>query len=566
MKKTLTINLNKIVFNIDEDAYDLLQAYLSDVNHHLNSEEGKAEIISDIEARIAELFSERLGKSKNVIISEDVNHIVSVMGKPDQFSDDKEKYDEEKPNETGEKANTNSRHFYRDMDNGLLSGICAGLAAYLGWDATLVRIILVVLVLIGLGSIIPIYLVLWVIIPRAETTTQKMAMRGEVVNIETIKNKMNDAKNYLESDKFKESATNTGNKFMQFFQAILKVLITLVGVLFTVIGVVIAGALIFSLVIFLFQPEIFIDIDPNIYRILEGISTEKISLLILSILFIVGCPIFALVYWSIRARTTGRATSNTPFWIALILWFAGIFMFLSVGAETFRAFKTNFQKIDNENYSRSNNPKWFVENRIATHPFYAIEALGVMDIELTYQNEKTIEVSTVKEYLPKIKTEVENGILKIYSSDLLIKPKIKIRVGMDSLTALYLQGATKINFKNVFPVKNIRIEMSGASKGNLNLSAERVKTELSGASKLEIRGFTNLLETEASGASKIDANDLTANQADIRLSGASKAIVRVKENFTGNADGASNIVCKGNPEVRKSVTNGSSNIDFQDID
>lgn len=138
---------------------------------------------------------------------------------------------------------------------------------------------------------------------------------------------------------------------------------------------------------------------------------------------------------------------------------------------------------------------------------------------------------------------------------------------MDSLTALYLQGATKINFKNAFPIKNIRIEMSGASKGNLNFSnAERVKMELSGASKLEIRGFTNLLETEASGASKIDANDLTANQADIRLNGASKAIVRVKESFTGNADGASNIVCKGNPEVRKSVTNGSSNIDFQDID
>ena len=89
MKKTLTINLNNIVFHIDDDAYEMLQTYLNDVERHL-SEDEKKEVMNDIESRVAELFNERLQKNKNVVNIEDVEEIINILGKPSQFSEEEE--------------------------------------------------------------------------------------------------------------------------------------------------------------------------------------------------------------------------------------------------------------------------------------------------------------------------------------------------------------------------------------------------------------------------------------------------------------------------------------------
>lgn len=569
MNKTLTINLNKTVFNIDEEAYDLLQAYLADVNEHFKNEPDKAEIISDIEARIAELFTEKLGKIKNVITVNDVNDIVYVMGKPSQFSEDEEDTSEGEKTTSNEKKEeeytySGSKRFYLDPDNGLLGGVCSGLGAYLGWDVTLIRILLVALVFFGLGSVIPIYIVVWIVAPRATTTAQKMAMRGEVVNIETIKNKMKDAKNYVNSDEFKSSAEDVGSKFGHFFQSVFKVLMTLLGVIFTVVGVVLASALIFALLIILVQPDVIMVNNPDLLKIMEGISTEKITLLILGVLFIIGAPIFALIYWSIRARSTERATSNTPFWVALILWFAGIFMFMSVGSETFKIFNNNIKSFDNwDLYDPENNPEWKTENRNITASFNAVEIDGVMNVEFTHQKENSVSISTIGKYLPQIKTEVEGGVLKIRTINNLIKPNIKIEIGVDSLTGVSASGATKINFTNAFPAKYFKADFSGASKGDLKFTnAKKIDIELSGASSLDMEGVTDSLVLESSGSSKIDTEDISAKYVKIDLSGVSKADVTATETIDGDISGTSKIDCYGNPKNKNVSTSGLSKIDY----
>ena len=86
MKKTLTVNLNNIVFHIDDDAYDMLQTYLHEIADHFTDEAERREIMTDIEARIAELFSEKLQKNKNVINLEDVQEVIEIMGKPSQYT------------------------------------------------------------------------------------------------------------------------------------------------------------------------------------------------------------------------------------------------------------------------------------------------------------------------------------------------------------------------------------------------------------------------------------------------------------------------------------------------
>ena len=88
MKKTFNINLGGIVFHIDEDAYELLDKYLSNLRIHFSKEEGGEEIVHDMELRISELFSERLNERNQVITLNDVEEIIAQMGKPEEFSEE----------------------------------------------------------------------------------------------------------------------------------------------------------------------------------------------------------------------------------------------------------------------------------------------------------------------------------------------------------------------------------------------------------------------------------------------------------------------------------------------
>jgi len=171
MKKTLTVNLNNIVFHIDDDAYEMLETYLSEIAVHFQSDDERKEIMTDIEARIAELFNEKLQKNKNVINLTDVEEIVEIMGKPSQYTGDE---DEEVTPPKADKKQQKSRRFYRDPENAILGGIAGGLAAYFNLDVTLIRIILVILVFLGVGFIIPIYIVVWFVAPAAITASQRL--------------------------------------------------------------------------------------------------------------------------------------------------------------------------------------------------------------------------------------------------------------------------------------------------------------------------------------------------------------------------------------------------------
>ena len=145
MKKTLTVNLNGLVFTIDEDAYEKLQHYLQDVNDHFK-EEDDAEIISDIETRIAEIFTERLNKNRNVVTIDDVDFIISTLGNPDQFDEDENYTPNTTTNDNKEnKEKRKHRKFYRDIDDQILGGVAAGLALYIGIDVTIVRILFILL-------------------------------------------------------------------------------------------------------------------------------------------------------------------------------------------------------------------------------------------------------------------------------------------------------------------------------------------------------------------------------------------------------------------------------------
>jgi len=209
MKKTVTINLADMVFHIDEDAYDQLKNYMDSIKVSLPNNESKEEIMEDIEARMAELFNDRLKSRKEVISYQDVQAIQEAMGAPSAFGeDDTEKSDANRP-----PPETNKANLYRDLEHNVVGGVCSGIGQYYNFDPIWLRLAFVLLIMLS-GSGLLIYLILWVIIPGAKTPTQKMEMRGKRVTVSNIEKNFNnrDQQNTEQSSNTNHDNVNTKSK------------------------------------------------------------------------------------------------------------------------------------------------------------------------------------------------------------------------------------------------------------------------------------------------------------------------------------------------------------------
>jgi len=180
MKITVSINLGGYSFNIDEDAHAELKRYLKNLELHFAGEESSSEILSDIETRMAELFRTKITNYKQVINIEDVHQAISILGSPEDISDN------DGPSAREKFSSPGYHRMYRDPDHRVIGGVCSGMGAYWDIDPIIVRIIFVALALAG-GLGILVYLILYIVLPEAKTTAQKIEMKGNPVNIHNIK-------------------------------------------------------------------------------------------------------------------------------------------------------------------------------------------------------------------------------------------------------------------------------------------------------------------------------------------------------------------------------------------
>ncbi|MEA1886501.1 MAG: PspC domain-containing protein [Bacteroidota bacterium] len=179
MKITVSINIGGMAFHIDEDAYTELKIYLRSLDRYFAKEASSAEIMADIEARIADLLRSKINDYKQVVTLQDVREVINTLGTPEDISDDS--------GSTYERlSGTAYRRMYRDPDNRIIGGVCSGMAAYWRIDPWIVRLIFIIISLPG-GLGILIYLILWIVLPEAKTTAQKIEMKGDPVNIHNIK-------------------------------------------------------------------------------------------------------------------------------------------------------------------------------------------------------------------------------------------------------------------------------------------------------------------------------------------------------------------------------------------
>ena len=244
MNKTVNINVGGFFFHIDEDAYQNLQRYLNAVEKSLNNSLGKDEIMKDIEMRIAELLSQRQNSDKQVISNSDIEFVKTIMGQPEDYHINDE---EEKTSQSSSKhyswddlKNIRPKKMYRDMDNNILGGIASGLSHYFGVESIWIRAIFIILLFMSGGSFGFLYVLAWILIPEAVTTSQRLEMRGEPVNLSNIEKKVKEGYEKISEDlkkidyekyqnKVNSGAQAFGNQINEIFKKIGVLLGRLIG-------------------------------------------------------------------------------------------------------------------------------------------------------------------------------------------------------------------------------------------------------------------------------------------------------------------------------------------------
>ncbi|MFM2394352.1 MAG: hypothetical protein RLZZ546_2334 [Bacteroidota bacterium] len=196
MNKVLNINLGGLPFVIDDDAYNYLSKYLNSIKKHFSFSESKDEIMYDIEVRMAELFQEKL-KYKQIVTMTELDAIIKIMGKPEDFGGEPIDENEDLASSFKERrSSANSyqymkpgKRLFRDPDQKVVGGVCSGLSIYLGIeDPIWIRLIFFILMLGGIGFMI--YLFMLIAVPKAKTSSDRLAMKGEPINIDNIAKKV----------------------------------------------------------------------------------------------------------------------------------------------------------------------------------------------------------------------------------------------------------------------------------------------------------------------------------------------------------------------------------------
>ena len=160
MKKTLTINIGHSIFNIEEDAYEILNKYLDSIKNYFKKIDNDSEIIKDFELRIAENFSAKVSPKKQCIDLSDVKEVIKIMGSLDDF---KEIYDDTETENVNEEKKTNNKLF-RDSSNRVIAGVCSGIAEYFRIDPIIVRVLFFIAVPLNLI----VYIIFWIGIPSKD--------------------------------------------------------------------------------------------------------------------------------------------------------------------------------------------------------------------------------------------------------------------------------------------------------------------------------------------------------------------------------------------------------------
>lgn len=344
MNKTIIININGTVFHIEEDAYEILRAYMTNVKRHFMNSADSLEITTDIENRIAEMFNEILLKEgKQVVVDTDVQNVINQMGHVEdfeEFADDN--------TEGNTFYNTGERRLFRDPDDRIISGVCSGIANYFNMQPVWIRLAFA-LTFFFFGSGLLLYIILWIVIPQAVTRADRMAMRGQRPDLQGFKMNLQEEMSAMRGHfsnlqdearpfvyKARDFAGDFAHHLGQFLNGAGKILVKILGIV-ALIGLFgMAIALVVTLVAFVgFGQARYSHLFP--FSIVENYHARWIYF---SAFFTAFIPIIVIILVLISAIFHTRSISRSSATTLLVVWLCALCTFIFYAAQAAGDFKT----------------------------------------------------------------------------------------------------------------------------------------------------------------------------------------------------------------------------------
>ena len=346
-------------FHIDEDAYQKLNRYFEAVKRSLSNSTGKDEIMKDIEMRIAELLTEKNRGDKQVVGMKDVEEVIVVMGQPEDY-----RIDDEGAPETTFAFNSDAKRkkkLYRDKDKGMIGGVAAGFGHYLGIDALWIRILFIISPFITFGTSLVIYLILWILMPPAETTTEKLEMTGEPVNISNIEKKVREEFDSLSEkfknvdyDKYGNQAKNAGERIGNTLSSIILKIFSIIGKVIGAFLVVTAASTLVSLLLFAITAGSLTFGEFPWTEYVENFTDVPLWIIGLLTLGAIGIPFFFLLILGLKLLITNmKSIGNTIKYTLLALWLISVGILIAFGIKQATQFSFDNKVVIKENIAIS---------------------------------------------------------------------------------------------------------------------------------------------------------------------------------------------------------------------
>ena len=420
MNKTVNINLGGLVFHIDEDAYQKLTKYFEAIKRSLSNTSGQDEIIKDIEIRISELISEKHTTDKQVISLREVEEIISIMGQPEDYRIEGDEPINAEPIYTNNKI---TKKLYRDEENAAIGGVLAGLGHYFGIDKAILRVILLIMVFAG-GTGVVAYIILWIAMPAAKTTSEKLEMRGEPVTISNIEKKVREEIDTLSEklkstdfDKMKQEMKSNGEKFKNNFGEIIR---SVLNIFAKVIGALMILCSLGVLVVFLigvlaFGTTNFPDFPFHSFVELGNFTDYPVWFFGLLFYLAVSIPsVFVLLLGIKIIAPNSKSIGSIAKYLLLAIWIIAIGILISIGVKQASEYAYDGRVYEKQTINL--NPKDTLYIKFKNNDYYSKDINDYADFKVTkdslnqdvvYSNSISFQIEKTDENLPFIKINKE---------------------------------------------------------------------------------------------------------------------------------------------------------------
>jgi phage shock protein PspC (stress-responsive transcriptional regulator) len=420
MNKTVNINLGGLVFHIDEDAYQKLTNYFEAIKRYLSNTSGQDEIIKDIEIRIGEIISEKHTSDKQVISLREVEEIISIMGQPEDYKIEGDEPINAEPIYSNAKI---TKKLYRDEENSLIGGVLAGLGHYFGIDKTWLRVILLIMVFAwGTGFIA--YIILWIAMPAAKTTSEKLEMCGEPVTISNIEKKVREEIETLSGkikstdfDGVKKGLKSNGSKLKDSIGDILSSLLNLFA---KVVGVLMIVASISLLVVFLIGVLAFGTTNfPNFpfHSFIELGNFTDYPIWFFGLLFYLAVSIpsvFVLLLGIKIIAPNSKSIGSIAKYVLLAIWIITIGILISIGVKQASEYAYDGRAYEKQTINLS--PKDTLYIKFKNNDYYSKDVNDYKEFNVTkdslnqdvvYSNSISFQIEKTDELMPYVKINKE---------------------------------------------------------------------------------------------------------------------------------------------------------------